>query len=104
MLTPVSGRATLSGPVVSVVFLRSNGNMEQRTVDMSTSKNELARMLEGQLTLIGEFPILRTVAMKRKDAAGLKRSQHKLPFPLNQEPHHGDIVLVKSARPWVFVD
>ncbi|KAH9260143.1 hypothetical protein BASA81_001918 [Batrachochytrium salamandrivorans] len=89
------------GPIVKTVVLRSNGKVDQVEIDMTSSKNELAKVLGGELTIIGQLSVLDCVMLKLSDeednfeARKLVTNTHKLPHPFHDEEHLGDILLMR---------
>ena len=65
------------GPVVNAVVLRQNGTTEAVEIDFTPSKNHLAQVMNGRLAIIGEFPVIRVVAMVHSFYhSGAHKSQH----------------------------
>jgi len=92
----ISEMMALEGPVVSVVVLRTDGKVEEVTVDMTPRLNKLAGILGGPLTIMGEFQKQQTVLLQlREPAAGTAENKHKLPPPFGDERVQGDIVCVR---------
>ena len=84
---------TSEGPVVKVVILRTDGTVDERSVDMSPAKRPMETVLGGPITLNGQYvdDMVIIVTRQRHGVA----NAHVLPPPFHQDRIRGDICLVR---------
>lgn len=96
-------RAVLSaeGPIVSVVFLRTNGTAEEKLLDMTPRKQAIGSELgSNTLSFLGQFQSLNVVILQRRDQMkDIPLNCHNLPAPFSGSIGiRGDLALVRMNR------
>ncbi len=90
------------GPYVKGVILYENGDIEEKTLDMTPAINILGEILEDRVSFVGQWEDEQVVIVKRYDQSYGLRNKHKLPKPYDNEIVNGPIILVRmddNAKP-----
>lgn len=77
----------------SILIHESIGNIEEIELDISSSKNEIFKLLGGRQTFIGQWPDIDVVIMMPED--GKVKNENTLPHPFDVEDVYGKILLVR---------
>ena len=77
----------------SILIHESIGNIEEIELDISSSKNEIFKLLGGRQTFIGQWPDIDVVIMMPED--GKVKNEKTLPHPFDVEDVYGKILLVR---------
>ena len=85
----------IDGPVVSLVLLQPNGTIEEHIVDMTPRYNIIETLINGQLTINGQYIDEQVIIIKRRDETGLPWNKHVLPPPFHNDRIRGPICLVR---------
>jgi len=81
----------------SILIHESIGNIEEIELDISSSKNEIFKLLGGRQTFIGQWHDIDVVIMMPED--GKVKNENTLPHPFDVEDVYGKILLVRMV--WV---
>jgi hypothetical protein len=87
------------GPVVAVVILRTNGEMEEKQIDMTPKMDLVKQEIGGRpITFLGQWEMLDVVIVINSDQelAELPINTHKLQPPFNIAEVKGDMLLMRS--------
>ena len=82
-----------SGPWVYVVLLPTQGDAEERLVDMTTMKLPIVNLLGGTATINGQYIPEEVIVLRRQNAQ--MPNQHVLPPPFERDVIAGPICLVR---------
>ena len=85
----------IEGPIVSLVLLPTDGTIVEHTVDMTPRINMIETLIDGQLTINGQFIKEKVIIIKRRDESGLSWNKHILPPPFHHDKIRGPICLVR---------
>ena len=77
----------------SILIHESIGNIEEIELDISSSKNEIFKLLGGRQTFIGQWPDIDVVIMMPED--GKVKNENTLPHPFDTEDVYGKILLMR---------
>jgi hypothetical protein len=87
------------GPIVAVVILRTNGEMEEKQIDMTPKMDLVKQEIGGRpITFLGQWEMLDVVIVINADQelAELPMNAHKLQPPFNIAEVKGDMLLMRS--------
>mmetsp|Transcript_308 Transcript_308/g.368 ORF Transcript_308/g.368 Transcript_308/m.368 type:complete len:322 (-) Transcript_308:562-1527(-) len=87
------------GPIVLVVILRTNGEMEEKSIDMTPKKDLVKQEIGGHpITFLGQWQMLDVVIVinAEQDSENLPTNTHKLHTPFNDAEVKGDMLLMRS--------
>ena len=77
----------------AVLIHEKKDHVEEIDLDISTSKNQIFKILRGRQTFIGQWPDIDVVIMKPED--GVSKNENTLPYPFSSEEVYGKILLVR---------
>lgn len=69
------------------------GNIQEIDLDITPSKNEIFKLLQGRQTFIGQWPEIDVVIMKAETATLI--NDNILPKPFDAEEVYGKILLIR---------
>lgn len=86
------------GPIVAVVILRTNGETEEKAMDMTPKTDKVREELKGAVTFLGQYEMLEVVIVMRadQDSEELPINTHKMQPPFHQAEVRGDMILMRS--------
>lgn len=83
-------------PVVKCVLLKCDGTMEEKDVDMTPKKQEVASLLGRPVAFLGQWEQLEIIIVTVRDDTGCSINTHKLPAPFHESAVKGDILLIRT--------
>ncbi len=83
-------------PVKAVLISEEDGNITEIDLDISSSRNEIFKILKGPATFIGQWPDIDVVIMKARESMfDLMPNRNALPAPFETEEVLGSVLLVR---------
>jgi hypothetical protein len=89
------------GPIVLVVILRTNGEMEEKSIDMTPKKDLVKQEIGGRpITFLGQWQMLDVVIVinAEQDSEDVPTNTHKLQPPFNDAEVKGDMLLMRRYK------
>jgi hypothetical protein len=81
--------------IKSVVVHETRGNIEEIDIDLLPEKNEIANLLGGNATFLGQWEDDLVVIMVRASTENLELNANKLPRPFTNMRIFGKILLIR---------
>jgi hypothetical protein len=80
----------------AILIHEKKDQIEEIDLDISPSKNQIFKILNGRQTFIGQWPDIDVVIMKPED--GMSKNENSLPYPFSSEEVYGKILLVRMDQ------
>lgn len=89
----------ITGPVVNIIVVHTDGTLENRKVDMSPRLDPMGNVLGGPITIHGQLHALETIIIKCQETdTEIEKNKHMLPPPFHNDIIYGNMVLVRMDK------
>jgi len=88
---------TSSGPIITIVYLSTKGELMEHTIDMSPHKLPLVTLLGGEITIHGQYHEHEVIMIKRRFPPP-ERHIAVFPPPFHRDEVWGDVCFVRMDQ------